>query len=142
VDLLAMVLLVGATGALILWPLLRGPEADEHPPDLPADSSREKELALAAIRELEFDYATGKISPEDYALLRARYEARALQAIRRAATAASGTAGGEPDLEALLEAEVAARRRSRRCASCGAVLPQRARYCPSCGAPTREEEPR
>jgi len=137
-DMLIMALIVGATGALILWPLLRGEE--EEAADLPADRSREKELALAAIRELEFDYATGKISPEDYALLRARYEARALQAITRAATPAA--TGGEPDLEALLEAEIAARRRGRRCASCGGSLPREARYCPSCGAPTRGEAPR
>jgi hypothetical protein len=140
-DLLIMVLIVGVTGALILWPLLRGTEAEEEAADLPADRSREKELALAAIRELEFDYATGKISPEDYALLRARYEARALQAITRAATPPAAT-GGEPDLEALLEAEIAARRRGRRCTSCGGSLPREARYCPSCGAPTRGEAPR
>lgn len=136
-DLLVMALLVVATGALILWPLLCGSEGEEEP-GLPADGGREKELALAAIRELEFDYATGKISPEDYALLRARYEARALQAITRAAAPAEAT-GGEPDVDALLEAEIAARRRGRRCASCGGSLPQEARYCPSCGAPTGTE---
>ncbi|MDQ7848808.1 MAG: hypothetical protein QN152_08800 [Armatimonadota bacterium] len=139
-DLMVMVLLVGATAALILWPLLRATEAEEEPPPLPADGSREKELALAAIRELEFDYATGKISPEDYALLRARYEARALQAITRAAV--SPTRGGEPDAEALLEAQIAARRRTRPCASCGGSLPQEARYCPTCGAPVGVEVPR
>ena len=68
-ELLVMALVVGATGALILWPLLRGTESEEEAAGLPADRSREKELALAAIRELEFDYATGKISQEDYALL-------------------------------------------------------------------------
>lgn len=140
-DLLVMALIVAATGALILWPLLRGTEtAEGEPAVLPADGSREKELALAAIKELEFDYATGKISPEDYALLRARYEARALQAIAR--DAPPPAAGGGPDLEALLEAEIATRRRSRRCAACGGSLPLQARYCPSCGAPAEVEAPR
>ncbi len=141
-DLLVMALIVAATGALILWPLLRGTEtAGGEAAALPADAGREKELALAAIRELEFDYATGKISPEDYALLRARYEARALEAIARAAAIPS-EAGGEPDTEALLEAEIAAVRGRSRCTSCGAVMPPQARFCPSCGAPAGAEVPR
>ena len=39
---------------------------------------RQKEEAYAAIKEAEFDLQMGKLSEEDYHLLRARYEARAL----------------------------------------------------------------
>jgi hypothetical protein len=42
---------------------------------------KEKELAYAAIKEAEFDYEMGKLSPEDYGALRAKYEARALSAL-------------------------------------------------------------
>ncbi len=41
----------------------------------------QKEEAYAAIKEAEFDWQMGKLSEEDYRLLRTRYEARALEAI-------------------------------------------------------------
>src|SRR3990170_4535725 len=114
-ELVGMVLIVAATGVLILWPLLRRTDAASA------------EMALAAIRELEFDYATGKISPEDYAVLRARYEAKALEAITQtAATPAAEVDGGGRDLEALLEEEIAAARSKSRCVSCGESLPREA----------------
>src|SRR3972149_5594273 len=123
-ELVGMVLIVAATGVLILWPLLRRTDsASAEIAIAPADRSREKEMALAAIRELEFDYATGKISPEDYAVLRARYEAKAAGATwrscskkrspRRGARAAVCSAAracrGRP-----VSAPPAARRRVRR----------------------------
>ena len=42
---------------------------------------KEKDLAYAAIKEAEFDLQMGKLSAEDYALLRGKYEARALAAL-------------------------------------------------------------
>jgi len=42
---------------------------------------KEKDLAYAAIKEAEFDFQMGKLSSEDYALLRQKYEARALAAL-------------------------------------------------------------
>src|SRR3990170_1397825 len=128
-ELVGMVLIVAATGVLILWPLLRRTDAASA------------EMALAAIRELEFDYATGKISPEDYAVLRARYEAKALEAITQTAAtpAAQVDGGGGRHLEVLLEEEIAAARSKNRCVSCGESLPREARFCPSCGAPAGAE---
>jgi len=41
----------------------------------------QKEEAYAALKEAEFDLQMGKLSEEDYHLLRAKYEARALEAI-------------------------------------------------------------
>ena len=39
-----------------------------------------KDAAIAALRELEFEYQTNKVSDEDYATLRARYARQALAA--------------------------------------------------------------
>src|SRR3972149_8452216 len=94
-ELVGMVLIVAAPGVLTLGPLRRRTDsASAEIAIAPADHGREKEMALAAIRELEFDYATGKISPEDYAVLRARYEAKALAAITPTAAPPAGGGGG------------------------------------------------
>lgn len=64
----------------LLWPrahAMIGPTTDPERYRL----EKEKELAYAAIKEAEFDLQMGKLSPEDHALLRARYEAKALAAL-------------------------------------------------------------
>lgn len=132
-ELLAILVLLAVTGALILWPLLRRPEAVlEGAPPPPSDAGRAKAAALSAIRELEFDYQTGKISPEDYAQLRARYEARAVDAITRPESSPT-----LPDVDEQMEAAIRAARTTRTCVTCGQTLPKAARFCPACGAPVK-----
>ena len=71
--------------ALTAWPLLRHRPV---PGDLVADDERagletEKTTALRAIRELELDRVAGHVEEEDYRDLRMRYEASALDVLRR-----------------------------------------------------------
>jgi hypothetical protein len=42
---------------------------------------RQKQQALAAIKEVELDHRLGKLSDEDLAAMRARFEAQALEAM-------------------------------------------------------------
>jgi hypothetical protein len=59
--------------------------------------SREKAVAILAITEADFDLATGKLSDDDYRILRSDYEGRALQAmdeIERQAAPASAILRG------------------------------------------------
>jgi hypothetical protein len=126
-----LALLVGtilALGALafVLYPLfavsLPRPRRPVATPDAGDDE------AVAALREIEFDRETGKLSPDDYEELRARYTQRALDAMRRKSAAANAS----PD--ELLEAEVAAfRARLRECATCGPRPEPDALYCSNCG---------
>jgi len=76
--------LVAAVAWAIAAPLLRAPVRDVGP--APADPERyrlekERDLAYAAIKEAEFDLQMGKLSREDYALLRRTYEERAVAAL-------------------------------------------------------------
>lgn len=125
-ELIVILILVGATAGLILWPLLSRPEARsaEGSPSLPVSRGH---AALSAIKELEFDLATGKLAEDDYKVLRARYETKAVEAL----TEAPAVRPVAPD-EAL-EAEIRAARGRRFCTSCGTALPSGARFCPSCG---------
>jgi hypothetical protein len=70
-----------------------------------------KEEAIEALRELEFEYQTGKVSDEDYATLRSRYA--------RDALAARDELGETVD--------------SRSCPACGAPLKEGAKFCSACG---------
>lgn len=79
-------LALGIPAALfVLWPLLRreaGPVATAVD-DQRATLEAEKASALRALRELAFDHEAGHMADDDYAELRARYEARASGILRR-----------------------------------------------------------
>jgi tetratricopeptide (TPR) repeat protein len=80
----ALVLAVPAA-AFALWPLFhaRGrPALLPLPPDAREQLLESKRVALAALRELEFEHAAGHVSDADYAELRARYEAEAAETLR------------------------------------------------------------
>jgi hypothetical protein len=105
----------------ILQPLFGGTRvraAAYEPPD-PEDTP--KGVALAALKEIEFDRETGKLSDEDYAFLKNKYTGAALEALR-------AESGGEPDD---VEAMIAARVRALRSAATSA--PPGAPTCPVCG---------
>jgi hypothetical protein len=59
--------------------LLRGPRADETHTLVLAE---ERDRALAALKELEFDHRTGKLSDVDYRELVGAYRRRAAAALR------------------------------------------------------------
>lgn len=80
--------------ALVLEPLLRPSGVaravvDDGEPVPLEESDSPRVQALLALREIEFDRATGKLSDDDYEHLRTRYAAQALAAIRAEETAAA-----------------------------------------------------
>ena len=66
-----------------------------------------REAALATIRELDFDFATGKLADPDYQALRARYERRALALLKATDPAAPPAVVLEPDYRNGVAAAVA-----------------------------------
>ena len=78
-------LLVVAALAYVLYPLLFATRRAESRRDAARDApyaASGDEDAIVALREIEFDRATGKLSDADYAELKARYTERALDAMR------------------------------------------------------------
>jgi len=102
-----------------------------HGPAARQKLERQKLDAYAAIKEAEFDYRMGKLSDVDFAGLRAKYSAQALEAIAALeapqATAARQSSGP--------------RRPSRIafCPACGHAVPPRANFCGACGRSLKEE---
>ncbi|HEY8174257.1 MAG TPA: zinc ribbon domain-containing protein [Gemmatimonadaceae bacterium] len=91
-------------------------------------SSDADDSAIVALREIEFDRATGKLSDRDYAELRKTYGDRALREMRGAPDAAVA-----PPLDPI-EARVRAYRMTHReCPTCGLRPEPDAIYCSTCG---------
>ncbi len=90
--------------------------------------------AVAALREIEFDRETGKLSDSDYAELKTRYTRAALEELRAAegsASAAAATAVLDADpVEAAIR-RAAAQQKS--CPDCGPRGEPDATYCSNCG---------
>jgi len=124
-------LLVGcAVVYLVLEPLIRGIAHDVLPAEAEDLEQTPKGIALSALKEIEFDRATGKLSDADYQMLHARYTAKALEALRMEAVQTSrvGMGAGTPDdIEARIAAKVTALRSASTPTSPGAVS------CPACG---------
>lgn len=122
-------LAVGAL-AFVLYPVFFG--VSSGPISTPSPRQSEREAAVAALREIEFDRATGKLSDDDYAELKSRYTGDAVRAMRRETTAA--IAVGAPTTDDELDAAVLAyRRQSHSCATCGPRPEPDAVYCSNCG---------
>lgn len=128
----------------VLAPLMRG--ARHSGAAIPARKADEAS-AIEALREIEFDKATGKLSPDDYATLRATYAPLALAELEAreagaVVTEASGVAAreigvgtaasGAPDDAA---EQLIARMKSRElaCAQCGPRPEGDAVFCSDCG---------
>lgn len=122
-----------AVGALVvvLYPLFAGAEAPplRVMPTASQSAGAAEQEAVVALREIEFDRATGKLSDGDYAELHARYTGRALDAMRQGS---GGTAAstGEDAVEA---AVLAFKARLKECGDCGPRPEPDAVYCSTCG---------
>lgn len=99
-EALAAVLVGAAALWLVLQPLLRprsSRPAGYEPLDL---EETPKGIALTALKEIEFDRETGKLSDTDYEFLKAKYTTAALEALRGEQGAVSN------DIEALIAVKV------------------------------------
>lgn len=158
--------LAAVLGLAVLWMILQplarpgGPAPRRAEPLDPEETPRG--VALTALKEIEFDRATGKLSDADYEELKARYTTAALAALR------AESPGGPDDVEAMIAGRVRSLRSARastpsavpacpacgprpepdavfcsscgfrleppaRCEQCGAELPPDSRFCESCG---------
>jgi Double zinc ribbon len=123
---LAEALAAALVGLLALFVVLR-PLIWPAPPEEPVFEPLEQEetprgIALLALKEIEFDRETGKLSDEDYGFLKDKYTAQALEALR-----AEQVTVAPDDVEALIANRVRALR------SAAASAPAGAPVCPTCG---------
>ncbi|MEJ2540407.1 MAG: zinc ribbon domain-containing protein [Gemmatimonadota bacterium] len=123
-------ILMGVVVMFILQPLIRGEQAPlDREDDEPTEAESARRVALLALRDVEYDYLTGKLDDQDYRAMKRQLSAEALAAM----TAMEEDGGREA-----LEAEIATMRQGLRvglvCESCGARNPQGSRFCGACGS--------
>lgn len=124
--------LVSAQGYEFVGAAAEGDENLEH-------LASARNSVFEAIRDLEFDRATDKLSDADYHLMRARYDAQAAQVLQKmdALSAAQAkrapvASRGAADSPAKASKERSSAQKNF-CARCGARLEPADHFCPACG---------
>lgn len=112
IPLVVGTLLALGTLSFVLYPLFMtgsfsGPAPTPIRPD--ADEAA-RNPALDALREIEFDRETGKLSDADYSALRTEYTQRAVAVMRGGDGVVCPTCGPRPEKDAVF------------CSNCGAAL--------------------
>lgn len=149
--LLGAFLVVAAVVVFVLQPVFTGQEAPMVVlDDEITEAESRKRLSLLALRDVEYDFATGKLDEGDYQSLRGELAKEALTALRDEKTESASIADGPANEEASggapaagtaddIEREIAAYRAALRtgtlCHACGGANPPEARFCATCGAP-------
>ena len=138
-PLFAVLVAVGMA-AFVAMPLLarEGAGASSLPLDVTplGDLKRRRLVVYENIKDLEFEYQSGKLAAQDYESLRQNYLGEAATLM-----AASQDAEQLKEIDTLLEHEIAARRASRKnrppqdyiCPKCGFENPVPVKFCGECG---------
>jgi len=164
-ELIAGILLAAGAVYFVLRPILHpgiegwgtGDEGRVDEGEDPEDDFSPRAVALRALKEIEFDRATGKLSDADYDNLKTKYTTEALVALR-AGSGEQGagsrdvpvgaaprsllpapscpTHGPRPESDAQFCSECGRRLAAAPgyCGRCGTALEHDAHYCHSCGA--------
>ena len=131
-SLILMAAILIGVGVFVAQPLLQGrpknildDEFDESP--LQHLLAR-KDSVYTALKDLEFDYATGKLSEQDYKDLREKSAAQAAEVLKEIDETESGVKSAK---------QPAKRKKAAAsfCRACGFKSRPGDRFCQSCGAP-------
>jgi len=121
---IALVALAAAAAAgFLVAPLRRGRTPERIADEVEDQARHDREAVYAALRDLEHDHETAKVSDEDYATMRLELRARAAALLREQEAGVAAAA-----------ATPAAPARAASCPACGAPARAGDRFCGQCGA--------
>lgn len=131
-------LVAAAVVLFILQPVLKGMHASlERGEGELTDAEARKRVALLALRDVEYDFLSGKLDDADYRALKGELTAEALAALRADDGAPAGGERaphlGDDDLEAEIARIRGGLREGTVCGVCGFGNPEGSRFCSSCG---------
>ena len=117
---------------LVLQPLISSDRSMPAPFEPIDPEETPRGAAVAALKEIDFDRETGKLSDEDYEFLKAKYTTFALEALRAESPDVTPDA-----IEAMVAARVRRLRTARStpaaCSTCGPRPEPDAVFCSNCG---------
>ena len=139
--LLGAVLVAAAVVLYVVQPVFSGERASLASLDEEfTEAEARRHLSLVALRDVEYDYATGKVDERDYLRLRdelGREALAALQEVRRSRERAESSPPARDAVADDLEQEIAAYRAALRagtlCERCGSANVGQALFCATCG---------
>ena len=99
---------------------------------LKKDGKGQQKDALVAIRDLDFDFQTGKVTREDYETLRA-------QLVLEAAEYLQTKMEEDEKIEALIRARLQTVKQSVKCEKCGGEIRPFDHFCPACGVTAKNQ---
>lgn len=117
----------------VLWPMLRGSEPVPDDDSLPEAEETRRGRAVTALREIEFDHATGKLAEDDYAALKERYTAEAVAAARAESALSSANTTDLEDMIAARRETLVTGGGPADCVTCGPRPEPDASFCSTCG---------
>ncbi|HEB12850.1 MAG TPA: zinc ribbon domain-containing protein [Actinobacteria bacterium] len=125
IPLLIMAAMLTGVAIYVSQPLLRARSENLYVDDFEETPLQpllvRKDLIYSAIKELEFDYNTGKLSNDDYNDLREKYATQAAEVLKEIDDL---EAGGKSDK---------GRKSKTACPECGFKIKKGDRFCQSCG---------
>lgn len=121
-------LILTAALAFVSLPFRQGSrKGDVLAPKTVVTQDGRRESIFAALRDLDFDFRTGKVSEEDYQPLRAQLTIEAAQYIE-------SEKNKDEQLEALIQTRRKAKSQGVTCEQCGAPMKAGQQFCSKCGS--------
>lgn len=128
-NLILMAVILVGVGVFVSEPLLRARTnnmlVDEYVDTPVHHLLSRKDSIYIAMKDLEFDFTTGKLSDQDYKELREKFAAQAAQVLKEIDDLEAGE-GQKPEPKAKVGKSV--------CPTCGFGHREGDRFCQSCGA--------
>lgn len=124
-EIIVILALVMAVIVILGYPLVNAQRVPAHASVTAADDSEllgQREIVFEALRDLQFEYATGKLSTSDYEQLKGRYELQAAQILREIDAQKPDKSGNSQDTIVCPRCHSMMRARDKFCTKCGAKL--------------------
>jgi len=131
-SILIGLILFGASLFFVSAPFRKKYRKDAQIPKLHVKKEERREVVLSALRDLDFDFKTGKVDEEDYTPLRAQLMVEAAQYIKQQQEE-------DKKLETLIQTRRAMHQQSIKCDQCGSSVETDQHFCAKCGSPINHE---